>query len=149
MGAAGTALLTLGFHYHAGYGALVPGLIVSGLGQGVTWTAMFIASATGVEAEHSGVANGMATTTLSLGNAIGLAVLIAVAGRGTAGLTGADAKTALSSGFATAVWITAGLMVVGAVLALAFRPTGRAPAPAVSAADSQATALSEQPVSGH
>jgi EmrB/QacA subfamily drug resistance transporter len=121
VGAAGTALLTLGFHYHSSYGALVPGLIISGLGQGVTWTAMFIASATGVEAKQAGVANGMATTTLSLGNAIGLAVLIAVAGRGTAGLTGVHLQRAQASGYATAVWITAGLMVVGAVLALAFR----------------------------
>ncbi len=118
VGAAGTAVLTFGFHYQAGYAALVPGLIISGLGQGVTWTAMWIAAATGVSPDKAGVANGMATTTLSLGNAIGLAVLVAISSIGTAHLTGARLATAQASGFAIAVWITVAITVIGSLLAL-------------------------------
>ncbi|GAB2743965.1 MFS transporter [Kitasatospora kifunensis] len=128
VGAVGTAVLTAGFHYHSGYAALLPGLIISGLGQGVTWTAMWIAAATGVNSEEQGVANGMASTTLSLGNAIGLAVLTAIAGAGTSNLTGVHLAKAQASGFAEAVWITAAIMIVGAVLALTLRkrPTAAA-----------------------
>ncbi|GAA1951988.1 MFS transporter [Kitasatospora viridis] len=118
VGAVGTAVMTVGFHQHSSYLALVPGLVVSGVGQGVTWTAMWIAAATGVAPEQAGVANGMATTTLSLGNAIGLAALIAVANSGTAHLSGSPLAAAQASGYGTAVWITAVLMLVGALLAL-------------------------------
>ncbi|SDN17198.1 MFS transporter [Actinacidiphila guanduensis] len=122
VGAVGTAVMTLGFHHHSGYAALLPGLVVSGLGQGVVWTAMWIAAATGVSPQEQGVANGMATTTLSLGNAIGLAVLVAVAGRNTGGLTGGSLADAQARGYGNAVWITVVIMAVGAALALALKP---------------------------
>lgn len=79
VGIIGTIALAAGFG-SGGYGPMVPGLLVSGLGQGVIWTAMFITSATGVPSHEQGVANGIATTALNLGSAIGLAVLVAVAG---------------------------------------------------------------------
>ncbi|WP_431876733.1 MFS transporter [Amycolatopsis sacchari] len=99
VGAVGTVVLAVGFG--GGYGAVVPGLVVSGVGQGVTWTAMWITAATGVAPEEQGVANGMASTTLNLGNAVGLAVLIAFAG---------------ASGSRAAVLVAAAGMAVGAVL---------------------------------
>ena len=46
-GAAGTVVLALGFHEGSGYAVIVPGLVISGVGQGVTWTAMWIAAAAG------------------------------------------------------------------------------------------------------
>ncbi len=86
IGVAGT--VAIGLATTAGYAALVPGLVVSGIGQGIVWTGMWIASASGVAAEEQGVASGMASTTLNIGNAIGLAVLIAIANAGIAGQQG-------------------------------------------------------------
>jgi sugar phosphate permease len=93
-GLLGTGVLAAQFTTETGYGWLVPALIVSGIGQGITWTAMFITASTGVPAEHDGVAAGLATTTLNVGNAIGLAVLIAIA----AGTSGRRALIAVSIG---------------------------------------------------
>ena len=77
LGAVGTALLVLGAGPTSPYLAIVPGLILSGIGQGIVWTGMWIAAASGVHHDEQGIASGMASTTLSVGNAIGLAVLIA------------------------------------------------------------------------
>lgn len=88
VGAVGTALLVPGSNAESGYLAIVPGLIVSGIGQGIVWTGMWIAAASGVHHDEQGVASGMASTTLSVGNAIGLAILIAIANRNVGGLEG-------------------------------------------------------------
>ncbi|MER6584086.1 MFS transporter, partial [Nonomuraea sp. NPDC001023] len=88
IGVPGTAVLALGFDAEVGYGLLVPGLIVSGVGQGIVWTAMWIAAATGTATHEQGVANGIASTALNIGNAIGLAVFTVIADLGTGGKTG-------------------------------------------------------------
>jgi hypothetical protein len=62
------------------YLALVPGMIGTGGGQGLVWTAMFTTVSTGVAPAEQGVANGLATTAFNLGEAIGLAVLVVIAG---------------------------------------------------------------------
>jgi Na+/melibiose symporter-like transporter len=83
VGVPGTALLVLAFEHGASILVAVPGLLISGVGQGVVWTAMWVAAGTGVDPDRQGVANGLASTMLSLGNAIGLAALTAVeAGHG-------------------------------------------------------------------
>jgi MFS family permease len=101
VGIAGTAALVLGFGAGT-YLALVPGLVVAGVGQGVVWTSMFIVVSTGVAPVEQGVANGLATTTLNLGEAIGLAALVVVA----------DA-----AGIRAAVAVSAAGMTAGIVLA--------------------------------
>ncbi|MBB6488671.1 MFS transporter [Rhizobium lusitanum] len=80
IGAAGTAILGRCIYPGGGYLVLVPGLIVAGIGQGMTWTGMWIAAAAGVDAKEQGVASGMASTSLQVGGAVGLAVLVAIAG---------------------------------------------------------------------
>ncbi|QWF85230.1 MFS transporter [Amycolatopsis sp. CA-230715] len=115
LGVAGTVALALGFDGERGFGALVPGLIVSGIGQGITWTAMWIAAAAGVAPGEQGVASGMASTTLNIGNAIGLAVLIAIA---NAGVGTARAPGPVEDGAFVAVLVSAAGMALGAVLAL-------------------------------
>jgi EmrB/QacA subfamily drug resistance transporter len=103
IGAFGTAVLAAGFGAHSGYAAVVPGLVISGLGQGITWTAMWIAAASGVAPREQGVASGLASTTLNLGNAIGLAVLIAIA-------------NSSADGGRTAVLIATAGMLLGALI---------------------------------
>lgn len=87
IGTIGTGLLVPAVYAGVGYWPIVAGLIVSGVGQGIVWTAMWITAATGVENHEQGVASGMASTMLNVGNAIGLAILIALVNmRGTTSL---------------------------------------------------------------
>ncbi|WP_340613277.1 MFS transporter [Xenorhabdus thailandensis] len=79
IGIVGTLLMLPGASVSASYKSILVGLVISGLGQGIVWTAMWIAAATGVDHSEQGIASGMASTTLNVGNAIGLAVLIALA----------------------------------------------------------------------
>jgi sugar phosphate permease len=98
---------------------MVPGLIVSGVGQGVVWTAMRITAATGTAPPEQGVANGIASTALNIGNAIGLAVFTVLADVGTEGKTGGALAAATADGEFVVVLLTAAGMVVGLLVALA------------------------------
>jgi MFS family permease len=116
VGAIGTLIMAFGFEATAGYGALVPGLIVSGVGQGIVWTAMWITAATGTPSHEQGVANGIASTALNLGNAIGLAIFTVVAEFGTDGKSGPALTEATAHGERLVVLLTAVGMVVGLVI---------------------------------
>ncbi|MGW2160522.1 MFS transporter [Nonomuraea sp. NPDC001699] len=130
VGVVGTAVLALGFDADAGYGLLIPGLVVSGLGQGIVWTAMWIAAATGTPAHEQGVANGIASTALNIGNAIGLAVFTVIADLGTEGRTGQALRAATADGEFLVVLLTAAAMIAGLLITLTLpRRTPRPPAP--------------------
>ncbi|WP_199537307.1 MFS transporter [Spongiactinospora gelatinilytica] len=118
VGVAGTIAFALAFDHQSGFAATVPGIVVLSLGQGVVWTGMWIAAATGVAGEEQGVANGLASTSLNLGNAIGLAVLIAVANAAVTGQTGAALRAAVADGGSLAVLLTAAGMLIGALVSL-------------------------------
>jgi hypothetical protein len=105
----------------------VPGLVVSGVGQGIVWTAMWIASSTGIAAAEQGVANGIASTTLNLGNAIGLAVFTVIAGRATEGKTGDALRGAIADGGFLVVLLCAALMAGGLLITLALGKAGPPP----------------------
>jgi MFS family permease len=115
----GTALLALGFSSHASFSTLVPGLVVEGLGQGITWTVMWVAAAAGVADHEQGVANGVASTTLNLGNASGLAVLVAISDLGVHGQHGPQLQAALAEGGHLAVLICAAGMLLALAVSLA------------------------------
>jgi MFS family permease len=89
------------------YIVIAPGLILSGIGQGIVWTGMWIAAASGVDRDEQGVASGMAWTTLSVGNAIGLAVLIAIANAHAASLKSLPHAAAIADGIRPAFWLAA------------------------------------------
>jgi EmrB/QacA subfamily drug resistance transporter len=118
VGIAGTVLLAVGFDDQASYLTAVPGLVVSGLAQGVTWTAMWIAAAAGVAPGEQGVASGMASTTLNVGNAIGLAVLIAIANSGVFDQPADRLPDAVAHGGQIAVLIAAAAMALGMLASL-------------------------------
>ncbi|CAM5697540.1 MFS transporter [Streptomyces fumanus] len=117
LGAAGMAVLALALSPTGGYPALLPGVILLSLGQGLGWTAMFAAAGTGVDAAHQGIASAMASTTQQIGSAVGLAVLIAVASHGTHATDGA----ALVPGLRTAGFTAAALTLLGVAIALTLR----------------------------
>lgn len=117
VGAIGTALMVSGANADSSYMSLVPGLVISGVGQGIVWTAMWIAAASGVSHDEQGVASGMASTMLNVGNAIGMAVLIAIANRHVGGLTGDALKIAIADGIEVAIWLAAAGIVVSLLAA--------------------------------
>lgn len=106
------------------------GLVVSGVGQGIVWTAMWIAAATGTAHHEQGVANGIASTTLNIGNAIGLAVFTALADIGTEGRTGEALRSATAHGELVVVLLTAAGMVVGLLVCLVLPRSATSPATA-------------------
>lgn len=113
-GAVGTVILALGVSTDGSFWAVLPGIVVLGVTQGLTWTGMWIASATGVVAAEQGIASGMASTALQVGSALGLAVLVAAGGLGEA--TG----PALAGGVQTAMYVAAAGILLGALVSLTF-----------------------------
>ncbi|WP_052223902.1 MFS transporter [Comamonas testosteroni] len=61
------------------YWWLVPGFIVMSIGQGASWTGMWVLVGEGIAPQQQGVASGVAATAQQVGAALGLAVLVMVA----------------------------------------------------------------------
>ncbi|NMZ11388.1 MFS transporter [Pseudomonas proteolytica] len=120
-GALGIALVCLALPTGVGFWSLLPGIFILSLGQGMTWTAMWVAAGLGVKPGEQGVAAGMASTTQQIGGALGLAVLVSLANAG--GATGA----AQAQGIELALWWSAGIALVGALVALRLRSSRSGP----------------------
>ena len=123
IGALGALALGLAMSPNGGYAALIPGLILLSIGDGVVFTTMFIAAGTGVADREQGIASGIASTSTSIGASVGLALLVMVATSGTDGLTGEALRTATADGLSTAVLVVAAAITAIAVVALNLRPT--------------------------
>jgi predicted MFS family arabinose efflux permease len=59
---------------------LLPGLLVSGLGHGITYTSMFIAGTQDLRDDEQGIGGALMTTSQYLAGALGVAVLVLVLG---------------------------------------------------------------------
>ena len=125
VGALGAAMLGLGMSADGSYWALVPGLILLSVGDGTVFTTMFIAAGTGVDDAEQGVASGIASTSTSVGAAVGLALLVLIATAGTDGLSGEALRVATANGLSTAVLVIAAAIAATAVVALRLRPEAR------------------------
>lgn len=123
VGGAGTLAVAAAMSPDAPFVALVPGLVVLSLCQGVVFTTMFAAAGTGVSGADQGIAAGLVSTGQQIGSAIGLAVLVAVA---NAAATPAAGGVGLSAGLRTGVLVIAAGIGVTALVALLLRaPAGR------------------------
>ena len=133
VGAVGALALGLAMSPDASYVALVPGLVLLSLGDGVVFTTMFIAASTGVADREQGVASSIASTSSSIGAAVGLALLVLIANSGTDGLAGEALRTATADGLRTAVLVVAAGIAATALVALNLRPVrdggGEVPCP--------------------
>lgn len=107
-----TSLLDVHTSYLTG---ILPGMVVFGLFAGATMPSATTAALHGVTAQDSGLASGVQSTMQQVGAALGLAVLVTLATRHAAGDTGDAAVTA---GYALALRVGAGLMVLGGALIL-------------------------------
>jgi MFS family permease len=126
-GAVGALVLGLSMSPTGTYGPMVPGLILLSVGDGVVFTAMFIAAGTGVADREQGIAASVASTSASVGAAVGLALLVIVARSGTHGLGGEALRLATADGLRTAVLAVAGGIAAIALVALNLRAGRRAP----------------------
>jgi EmrB/QacA subfamily drug resistance transporter len=122
-GAVGTVLLALGMSPDGSYPVMLPGLVIFGFSQGIIYTTMFSATATGISSQEQGIASSMASTGQQVGSAMGLAVLVGIANAATTGRTGEALRVATSSGLRTAVLLCAAGIVVMVLVALTFRRT--------------------------
>jgi MFS family permease len=107
LGSFGAVALGAAMSPEGSYAALIPGLIALSIADGIVFTTMFIAAATGVSDQEQGVASGIASTGSGLGAAIGLAILVLVANSGTGGLTGEALRIAMADGLRAAVLVVA------------------------------------------
>ena len=121
VGALGAAALGLAMSPDASYAVLIPGLVALSIGDGITFTTMFIAAGTGVPDREQGVASAIASTSTSIGAAVGLAGLVLVANSGTGGRAGEALRIATANGLSTAVLVVAAGIAATALLALRLR----------------------------
>ncbi|ANS62435.1 putative MFS transporter protein [Streptomyces lincolnensis] len=117
LGAVGAAALGLALTSDGSYPALLPGIVLLGLGQGAAWAGMWISAFAGVAPADQGIASGLASTTLQTGGSVGLAVLVAFAGGAGQSASG----TGLLDGIRTAVLVIAGGIGCGALALFALR----------------------------
>ncbi|MGW3494849.1 MFS transporter [Streptomyces sp. NPDC001020] len=141
----GMVLLAVSMTNHASFWALLPGLIIWGIGGGATFPAMFVCAASGVAPTEAGIASALATASQQIGGAGGLAILVAIATHGLDLRSGAaPALSAVADGLRTAMWIGGAASVLGGLLAFTLPKPG---ADAGAAAGDEAG--SEVPVISH
>jgi MFS family permease len=119
----GLGALALGFTLtsEASFLCLVPGLIAISIGDGVMFTAVFIAAATDVADREQGVASGIVSTGQGVGAAVGLAVLVLVANAATQDLVGEELRMATAQGIAHSAYAIAGGIMLTLLIVVAFR----------------------------
>lgn len=76
----GLALLALGVHQDSFALGMLPGLLLSGVGNGIAFPALFISATSEIPAENQGVGAALLTTTQYVFSAAGLAVLVLILG---------------------------------------------------------------------
>jgi len=107
--AVGLLALT-GIHDGSGFGRLVPGLVVAGIGSGVLNAALGRMAVASVPPALAAMGSGANNTARYLGSAIGVTAVSVLVGTEPAGIF---------TGWTHAMWFTAGVSVLGAVAVLA------------------------------
>jgi EmrB/QacA subfamily drug resistance transporter len=125
---------------------LLPAFVLGGVGLGLSFVPITIASLTGVGRSDAGVASGLVNTSRQIGGAVGIAAISAIAATATGNYADAHvaasttSPVALDHGFQAALYALTGLLVVG--IGVAVTLVKPAPAPA-AAAPAEAAALRE------
>ncbi|MGH2971246.1 MAG: MFS transporter [Gaiellaceae bacterium] len=100
---------------------LLGGYLLVGFGLALAFIPVSIAALAGVGAREAGLASGLLNTSQQVGGAIGVAIASSVAVSHATHLlhTGSSPAAALTSGYALAFWVVAGVSAAGVVAALA------------------------------
>jgi EmrB/QacA subfamily drug resistance transporter len=131
LSAAGMALLTQVTVTSSYLSGVLPALIVLGLGLGQIFAQAINTATAGIAREDSGVASALVNTMQQVGGSIGTAALSTVALNATASyLIGRDASPqtqamAETYGYTVAFGVSAGLLVIGIILAIVLVPSRR------------------------
>ena len=101
---------------------VLPGLVLLGVGSGVSLSPLLVAGMEGVPRSESGLVSGVVSTCSVMGGALGLAVLASGSAIRTKGLlaAGMELPAALNGGYHLAFLIGAASLIGAAVLATAF-----------------------------
>ena len=147
----GMALAALGLVYLTGIqvdssytGAVLPGIMVLGVGFGLTMAPSFATATQGVAPGDAGVASAMVNTSQQVGGSLGVALLSTLFADAVSGYTAAAGTPGVLAraeaavhGYTTAFWWAAAILAAGAIAtALIFergRRTAPAPEPAAAA----------------
>ncbi|MEV3870911.1 MFS transporter [Streptomyces sp. NPDC049906] len=90
---------------------VLPGMLVTALGCGLSLPALTVAALTGTTGEDAGIGSAVLNSVQQIGGAVGLAVLVPLAARGHG--------TEAAGGFSLALTVAAGVVALGAVALLA------------------------------
>jgi MFS family permease len=120
---------------------LLPGLLLTGIGQGLTFPSMTVGSLMGVPARQHGVAGAVNVTAQQIGSSIGVAALVVVATAATSSSSASDTVHGYHIAYlAGALFCLVGVLVVAAVRR--GWQSGDTPAAAPSTEPNEATAAS-------
>jgi MFS family permease len=131
LSAGGMALLTQVTVTSSYVSGVLPALIILGLGLGQIFAQAINTATAGVAREDSGVASALVNTMQQVGGSIGTAALSTIALNATARyLIGRDASPqtqamAETYGYTVAFGVSAGLLVIGVILAIVLVPSQR------------------------
>ncbi|MEW2353547.1 MFS transporter [Spirillospora sp. NPDC029432] len=96
---------------------VLPGMLVTSLGCGLSLPTLTVAALTGTTDENAGLGSAILNSVQQIGGAVGIAVLVTLAERrNDAVANAADSPGAATEGFSSALVIAAVLLVLGAVL---------------------------------
>ncbi len=119
---------------------VLPGLLVFGMGMGLVFAPAFGTATLGVDSSEAGVASAMVNTSQQVGGSIGTSLLSTVYATAVASYASSHAgasnlsAAAVVSGYTTAFAWSAGIFVVGLIIATLVLPSRRrAPVPTVAA----------------
>ncbi|MER7171426.1 MFS transporter [Streptomyces mesophilus] len=96
---------------------VLPAMLVSSLGCGLSLPALTVAALTGTTEENAGLGSAVLSSVQQIGGAVGLAILVTVAARRSDSLADATGPLhAATAGFSLALSIAAALLALGAAL---------------------------------
>ncbi|MFE7132214.1 MFS transporter [Streptomyces sp. NPDC057638] len=114
--AAGLLLLS-GVAPSDGYASgVLPGMLVTSLGCGLSLPALTVAALTGTTGENAGIGSAVLSSVQQVGGAVGVAVLVALATRHGDAPAPGESLRAATEGFSLALTAAAALLALGALL---------------------------------
>ncbi len=127
--AAGLVVLTQ-VTVHSSYLAVLPGLVLVGMGMGLIFAPAMSLATLGVAPHDAGIASAMVNTGQQIGGSIGTALLSTLAASAVSSFVAGKQPTAAVladgavHGYTTAFWWSAGIFVVGAIVCGLLFPAG-------------------------